>query len=132
MTVSMTCVGAVGHALRLKTSATIGDGSMQVTCVYGCVWVRMSLKPRRVNGRKSKKNKNQQQEQLPVAFAAADTNGDGNVTKEEFVAALKEKLGEGGASSKFASLDKNSDGKLSKEEYSGGATEPKKRRKKDK
>jgi Ca2+-binding EF-hand superfamily protein len=79
-----------------------------------------------------RKNKNQQQEQLPVAFAAADTNGDGNVTKEEFVAALKEKLGEGGASSKFASLDKNSDGKLSKEEYSGGATEPKKRRKKDK
>jgi len=79
-----------------------------------------------------RKNKNQQQEQLPFAFAAADTIGDGNVTKEEFVAALKEKLGEGGASSKFASLDKNSDGKLSKEEYSGGATEPKKRRKKDK
>ena len=78
-----------------------------------------------------RKNKNQQQEQLPVAFAAADTNGDGNVTKEEFVAALKEKLGEGGASSKFASLDKNSDGKLSKEEYSG-APEQKKRRKKDK
>ena len=51
---------------------------------------------------------------------------------EEFVAALKEKMGEGGAASKFASLDKNNDGKLSKEEYSGGATETKKRRKKDK
>ena len=79
-----------------------------------------------------RKNKNQQQEQLPVAFATADANGDGSVSKEEFVAALKEKLGEGGASSKFASLDKNSDGKLSKEEYSGGASEQKKRRKKDK
>ena len=51
--------------------------------------------------------------------------------EEEFLAALKEKLGEGGASSKFASLDKSADGKLTKEEYSGGETE-RKRRKKDK
>lgn len=78
-----------------------------------------------------RRNKNQQQEALPVAFAAADKDGSGSVTKEEFTAALTEKLGEAGATSKFASLDKNSDGKLSKEEYSG-ATETKKRRKKDK
>jgi Ca2+-binding EF-hand superfamily protein len=79
-----------------------------------------------------RRNKNQEQEALPVAFATADKDGDGSVSKEEFVAALKEKLGESGAASKFASLDKNNDGKLSKEEYSGGATETKKRRKKDK
>lgn len=75
--------------------------------------------------------RNQTPEQLPVAFAAADADGNGSVSKEEFVAALKEKLGEGGAASKFASLDKSADGKLSKEEYSGGTTE-RKRRKKDK
>ena len=75
--------------------------------------------------------KKQPAEQLPVAFAAADADGNGSVSKEEFLAALKEKLGVGGASSKFASLDKSADGKLTKEEYSGGETE-RKRRKKDK
>ncbi|MFM9078940.1 MAG: EF-hand domain-containing protein [Opitutaceae bacterium] len=89
------------------------------------------LSPVAVHAAKAdRKNKNQP-EQLPVAFATADSNGDGSVSKEEFVTALKEKLGEGGAASKFASLDKNSDGKLTKEEYSG-APEQKKRRKKDK
>lgn len=75
--------------------------------------------------------KKQASEQLPVAFAAADADGNGSVSKEEFISALKEKLGEGGAASKFVALDKGADGKLSKEEYSGGTTE-RKRRKKDK
>ena len=47
------------------------------------------------------------------------------------MAAMKEKLGESAADSRFTTLDKNSDGKLTKEEYDAGAGEAKKRRRKN-
>ncbi|MBI5690417.1 MAG: EF-hand domain-containing protein [Verrucomicrobia bacterium] len=75
--------------------------------------------------RKNKKN------DTPAAFATVDKNSDGSVSKEEFMAAMKEKLGESAADSRFTTLDKNSDGKLTKEEYDAGAGEAKKRRRKN-
>jgi Ca2+-binding EF-hand superfamily protein len=65
------------------------------------------------------------------AFAAVDKDNNGSVSQAEFVAALKEKLGEDGAKAKFTELDKDKDGKLSAEEYAAAAPEKKKKRKKD-
>ena len=68
-------------------------------------------------------------ESLP-AFETVDKDNKGSVSKDQFVAALKEKLGsEDAAKTKFAALDKDSDGKLTKVEYAAG-NEPKKRKKK--
>jgi hypothetical protein len=70
-------------------------------------------------------------EPLP-AYATIDPDSKGSVSKDQFVAALKEKLGsEDAAKTKFEALDKDSDGKLTKEEYAAG-NEPKKRKKKKK
>lgn len=44
-------------------------------------------------------------------FSQADTNSDGSLTKDEFVAAAQKR-----AASKFDILDKNHDGKLTKDE----------------
>jgi Ca2+-binding EF-hand superfamily protein len=85
---------------------------------------------------------------LPVAFAAkgggkkkdassqpefsvVDKDTDGSISQAEYVAAMKDKLGEEGAKSKFAELDKDKNGSLSKEEYAAGETPAKKKRKKN-
>lgn len=65
------------------------------------------------------------------AFDTVDKSKDGTISKEEFVAAMKEKLGEEGAKTRFDTLDKNTDGKLSKEEYAAAGGEAKKKRKKN-
>lgn len=60
-------------------------------------------------------------------FAACDKNNDGNVTKEEFVAAVQAAGGNAkGAEKQFATKDKDNNGKLSKEEYSARAGKKKK------
>jgi hypothetical protein len=75
--------------------------------------------------------KNKKETGPAVAFATVDKDTDGSISKEEFVAALKEKLGEDSAKARFATLDKDSSGKLSKEEYAADTGEVKKRRKKN-
>jgi hypothetical protein len=55
------------------------------------------------------------------AFSTLDKNSDGSITKEEYVAAMKDSIGEETANTQFASMDKNSDGKLSSEEYSASS-----------
>lgn len=69
-----------------------------------------------------------------VSFTQADKDADGSVSSAEYVAAMKEQLGESAASLRFGTLDKDSDGKLSKEEFDTTSTAPekKKRKKKDK
>ena len=69
-------------------------------------------------------------EPLP-AYETIDKDAKGSISKDQFVAALKEKLGgEDTAKAKFDALDKNSDGKLTKDEYAA-ANEQKKRKKKN-
>jgi hypothetical protein len=65
-----------------------------------------------------------------VSFTTADKDNDGVVTEAEYVAALKDSLGEEGAKSKFATLDKDHDGKLTKEEFGPDSGEKKKHKKK--
>ena len=78
----------------------------------------------------AKANRKNAAEPLP-AYETIDKDSKGSVSKEQFVAALKEKLGgEDAAKAKFDALDKNSDGKLTKEEYAAAA-EQKKRKKKN-
>lgn len=67
--------------------------------------------------------------ETPVAFSSVDKNNDGSVSREEYTAAMKDKLGDEGAKSQFAQLDKNSDGKLTSEEYSSGGKEKKRKKK---
>jgi Ca2+-binding EF-hand superfamily protein len=75
--------------------------------------------------------KNKKDAAPAVAFTTVDKDTDGSISKEEFVAAMKEKLGEDAAKARFATLDKDSSGKLSKEEYAADSGEVKKRRKKN-
>ena len=53
-------------------------------------------------------------------FLAADTDGDGRVTSSEYAAAMKGKLDQATAQTKFTELDVNKDGALSREEFNGG------------
>jgi Ca2+-binding EF-hand superfamily protein len=56
-------------------------------------------------------------------FTAADSDGDGKVSKAEFVAFAKSRMDEKAATERFAALDKDKDGSLSREEFaamSGG------------
>src|SRR6185369_9492103 len=64
------------------------------------------------------------------AFSAVDKDGDGSISKEEYIAAMKDSIGEETAKTQFASLDKNSDGKLTKEEFDAGAAGKKKKKNK--
>ena len=50
-------------------------------------------------------------------FAAMDKDGDGKVSKKEFVASQKDASK---AESRFAQLDKNNDGFLTQEEFAAG------------
>jgi hypothetical protein len=63
------------------------------------------------------------------AFSSVDKNSDGNISKDEYIAAMKDSIGEETAKTQFASLDKNKDDKLSSEEYSAAATKKKKKNK---
>lgn len=60
------------------------------------------------------------------AFAKADKNGDGKVSKEEFAAAGSGKTDKARADKAFARRDKNNDGFLSKEEFAAASAEKKK------
>jgi len=70
-------------------------------------------------------------EPLP-AYETLDKDSKGSVSKDQFIAVLKEKLGgEDAAKTKFEALDKDSDGKLTKIEYAAGNETPKRKKKKD-
>jgi Ca2+-binding EF-hand superfamily protein len=63
-------------------------------------------------------------------FAAVDTDGDGKISKAEFVAYSKNRgMDEKAATARFDELDKNKDGSLSKEEFAaaGGGKKGKKK-----
>jgi len=55
------------------------------------------------------------------AFSTLDKNSDSSISKDEYVAAMKDSIGEETANTQFASMDKDNDGKLSSEEYSASA-----------
>lgn len=63
-------------------------------------------------------------------YMLADTDGDGKVSKVEYVAAMKDKLDAKAADTKFTDLDKDKDGFLSREEFNAGGGEKKGGRKK--
>src|SRR5690349_17089955 len=78
----------------------------------------------------AKENKKKSDDKNPAAqFAALDKDSDGVITQEEYVAAMKDKLGDDGSKSHFAELDKNHDGKLTKEEFGVPANDKKPRKK---
>jgi hypothetical protein len=52
-----------------------------------------------------------------AAFKKLDTNGDGTVTKEEFMASKKAQKDADKAGKHFEKLDANKDGKVTKEEF---------------
>ncbi len=58
-------------------------------------------------------------------FTAADTNNDGKVTATEYVAAMKSRMDEAAAKSRFATLDKDKNGSLSREEFNAGVGQKK-------
>ena len=57
-------------------------------------------------------------------FTSLDSNKDGSVSKEEYLASKKAQKDSGKATKRFERTDANKDGKLSKEEF--GASEEKK------
>jgi Ca2+-binding EF-hand superfamily protein len=59
------------------------------------------------------------------AFATADADHDGKVSKTEYVTAMTGKLEKAAAETKFADLDKDKDGFLSQQEFNAGAGEKK-------
>ena len=79
----------------------------------------------------AKGDRKKKDDSTAVTFETADKSKDGTVSSEEFVAAMKDKLGEDGAKARFETLDKDGDHKLTKEEFAAGATETKKKRKKN-
>lgn len=60
------------------------------------------------------------------AFAKADKNGDGKISKEEFAAIGSGKTDKSKADKVFARRDKNGDGSLSKEEFAAASADKKK------
>lgn len=63
------------------------------------------------------------------AFSSVDQDSDGAVTKEEYLAAMKNSIGEETAKTQFATMDKNKDDKLSSDEYAAGGKKERKKRK---
>jgi hypothetical protein len=67
-----------------------------------------------------------------LGYETIDKDSKGSVSKDQFVAALREKLGgEDTAKTKFDALDKDGDGKLTKVEYAAGNETQKRKKKKD-
>ena len=66
-------------------------------------------------GNKSKKSTEGKRDPEAV-FKKLDSNSDGNVTKEEFLASKKAKKDPAKANKRFEKVDANNDGKISKEE----------------
>ncbi|MBI5691283.1 MAG: EF-hand domain-containing protein [Verrucomicrobia bacterium] len=64
-------------------------------------------------------------------FAAADVNGDGKISAEEYTTASKGQLDATAARAKFAALDTNKDGSLSRGEFAAGQAKKAPRKKKD-
>ena len=62
------------------------------------------------------------------SFATLDKDSNGSISLEEYVAGMKDKLGEDGAKARFKELDKDNDGKLTKEEFDAGQTAKKKKK----
>ena len=58
-------------------------------------------------------------------FVVADTDGNGSVSKGEYVIARKGQLETAAAEAKFAELDKDNDGSLSRQEFNAGAGQKK-------
>jgi Ca2+-binding EF-hand superfamily protein len=65
------------------------------------------------------------------AFAAADTNGDGKLSPEEYAKAVQGKMDDTAAKARFKALDKDSDGFLSREEFAAGGAGKKGGKKKE-
>lgn len=53
-------------------------------------------------------------------FAALDTDGNGKISKKEYMASPAAQKDAGKAEARFKTLDKNNDGELSKEEFEAG------------
>jgi Ca2+-binding EF-hand superfamily protein len=64
-------------------------------------------------------------------FVTADTDSDGKVSQAEYVTAMKGKLDDAAARTRFAELDKDRNGSLSREEFSTSTGEKKARKKKE-
>ena len=75
--------------------------------------------------------KNKKDDSSAVSFETADKNKDGKISKDEFVAAMTEKLGKDGATARFDSLKKANDKELTKEEYAAATVEPTKKKKRN-
>jgi hypothetical protein len=54
-------------------------------------------------------------------FVVADTDGNGSVSRDEYIAVMAGKLDKAAATTKFAELDKNKDGSLDRQEFNAGA-----------
>jgi Ca2+-binding EF-hand superfamily protein len=78
--------------------------------------------PVMMTGAQDKKQKSPEER-----FAALDTNNDKKLSKEEFVARVKDDAEKKGkAEMQFGRMDKNNDGSLSLEEYKDGSMKKKK------
>lgn len=60
-------------------------------------------------------------------FKRRDTNGDGSISEDEFLAAAKEDKQKEMLKKRFGKIDTNSDGKLSLDEFKAGMVPPKKK-----
>jgi Ca2+-binding EF-hand superfamily protein len=64
-----------------------------------------------------------------TVFKRRDTNGDGAISEDEFLAAAKEDKQKEKLKKRFGKIDSNGDGKLSLEEFKAGMVRPTKKQK---